>query len=117
MTGVRLLSVGEVMAEIRLGAEGGFVLGFAGDTYNTAVYAARLSGLLIGAELAIGLEAHDREPLILAASDGAADRYLAACALLDIACRRVDAEAAVRDGLYALASRIWPERKLQGRPT
>ena len=41
MTGVRLLSVGEVMAEIRIGAEGGFVLGFAGDTYNTAVYAAR----------------------------------------------------------------------------
>ncbi|MEC7437818.1 MAG: sugar kinase, partial [Pseudomonadota bacterium] len=41
MTGVRLLAIGEVMAEIRVGAEGGFVLGFAGDTYNTAVYAAR----------------------------------------------------------------------------
>ena len=76
--------------------------------------AARLSGLLIGAELAIGLEAHGREPLILAASDGGADRYLAACALLNIACRRIDAEAAVRDGLYALASKIWPERKLEG---
>ncbi|MEC7615227.1 MAG: 2-dehydro-3-deoxygalactonokinase [Pseudomonadota bacterium] len=79
--------------------------------------AARLSGLLIGAELAISLEAHGSEPLILAAPDGAADRYLAACALLDVACRRVDAEAAVRDGLYALASKIWPERKLEGRPT
>lgn len=41
MGGVRLLAIGEVMAEIRPGAEGGFVLGFAGDTYNTAVYAAR----------------------------------------------------------------------------
>lgn len=38
---MRLLAIGEVMAEIRVGAEGGFVLGFAGDTYNTAVYAAR----------------------------------------------------------------------------
>ena len=79
--------------------------------------AARLSGLLIGAELAIGLEAHDRELLILAASDGAAERYLAACALLDVACRQVDAEAAVRNGLYTLASRIWPEHKLEGRST
>ena len=41
MGGVRLLAIGEVMAEIRPAAEGGFVLGFAGDTYNTAVYAAR----------------------------------------------------------------------------
>ena len=41
MGGVRLLAIGEVMAEIRPGAEGSFVLGFAGDTYNTAVYAAR----------------------------------------------------------------------------
>ena len=41
MRGVRLLAIGEVMAEIRVGAAGGFVLGFAGDTYNTAVYAAR----------------------------------------------------------------------------
>ena len=76
--------------------------------------AARLSGLLIGAELAIGLEEHGREPLTLAASDGAADRYLAACTLLNITCRQIDAEAAVRDGLYALASKIWPEHTLGG---
>ena len=37
--GVRLLAIGEVMAEIR-GAEGG-LFRVAGDTYNTAVYAAR----------------------------------------------------------------------------
>ena len=41
MPAIRLLAIGEVMAEIRVGAEGGFVLGFAGDTYNTAIYAAR----------------------------------------------------------------------------
>lgn len=73
---------------------------------------ARLSGLLIGAELAIGLEAHDGEPLILAAAEGAARRYNLACQRLRIASRQVDAEVAVRNGLFSLASKIWPERKL-----
>jgi len=38
---LRLLSIGEVMAEIRTEGETGFAIGFAGDSYNTAVYAAR----------------------------------------------------------------------------
>jgi len=76
--------------------------------------ASRLSGLLVGAELAIGLKMQDDEPLILAAADDTADRYLVACDQLGIACRRVDADTAVRTGLFALASRIWPERNLQG---
>ena len=75
---------------------------------------ARLSGLLIGAELAIGMQAHTDEPLILAATAGAADRYLAACGEVGIACRLIDAERAVGDGLYTLASKIWPERRLEG---
>ena len=53
---LRLLAIGEVMAEIRAtdggsgpaaiaaGPGGGFAVGFAGDTYNTAVYAARRIG-------------------------------------------------------------------------
>ena len=73
---------------------------------------ARLSGLLIGAELAIGLKALDGEPLILAAAEEASKRYTLACQRLGIACRQIDAELAVRNGLYALASKIWPERKL-----
>ena len=36
-----LLAIGEVMAEIRTKGDEGFALGFAGDSYNTAVYAAR----------------------------------------------------------------------------
>ena len=39
-----LLSIGEAMAEIRSGRTDGFSLGFAGDTYNTAVYASRSIG-------------------------------------------------------------------------
>lgn len=41
----RLLAIGEVMAEIRTAGDDGFALGFAGDTYNTAVYAARQIGV------------------------------------------------------------------------
>lgn len=40
MPSIRLLVIGEVMAEIRR-QDDGFAVGFAGDTYNTAVYAAR----------------------------------------------------------------------------
>ena len=43
MSGMKhgLLAIGEVMAEIRTKGDEGFALGFAGDSYNTAVYAAR----------------------------------------------------------------------------
>jgi hypothetical protein len=37
----RLVAIGEVMAEIRTEGDEEFALGFAGDSYNTAVYAAR----------------------------------------------------------------------------
>ena len=37
-----LVSIGEVMAEIRRSADATYHVGFAGDTYNTAVYCSRL---------------------------------------------------------------------------
>ena len=57
---------------------------------------ARLSGLLIGAEIATGM----------------AERYAAALTALGIDFGRADAEDAVRNGLFAMAARIWPEREL-----
>ena len=44
MKQISILSIGEAMAEIRLGRTDGFSLAFAGDTYNTAVYASRTIG-------------------------------------------------------------------------
>ena len=41
---LHLLSIGEVMAEIRHEPAAGFRVGFAGDTFNTAVYCAREFG-------------------------------------------------------------------------
>lgn len=40
-----LVSIGEVMAEISQSPESGYQVGFAGDTFNTAVYCQRLLGL------------------------------------------------------------------------
>ena len=41
---LHLLAIGEVMAELRQEPEPGFRVGFAGDTFNTAVYCARQLG-------------------------------------------------------------------------
>ena len=41
MPSLKLLAIGEVMAEIRQDVAGGFAVNFAGDTFNTAIYAAR----------------------------------------------------------------------------
>lgn len=41
---MKLLAIGEAMAELRRDEAGGWQVGFAGDTFNTAVYAARLIG-------------------------------------------------------------------------
>ena len=72
---------------------------------------ARLSGLLIGAEIATGIAAGD-EPLFLVATGGMAERYAAALTTLGIDFDTADAEDAVRNGLFAMAARIWPEREL-----
>ena len=72
---------------------------------------ARLSGLLIGAEIATCMAADDA-PLCLVATGRMADRYAAALTTLGIDFGKADAEDAVRNGLFAMAARIWPERGL-----
>ena len=82
-----LLAIGEVMAELRRSTTSGFAFGFAGDTFNTAVYCARalrsiegnvgyftrvgtdplstdLIAMADGETLDISHIAHDREKLI-----------------------------------------------------
>lgn len=74
---------------------------------------ARLSGLLIGAEIASGMAGHDG-PVCLVANGGMADRYAAALTSLGIAFEMADSEDAVRTGLFAAAARLWPDRGFQG---
>ena len=99
MGGVRLLAIGEVMAEIRPAAEGGFVLGFAGDTYNTAVYAAREMRHPgnVGYVTRIGREPLSKALLEQAAAEG-----------LDVGHIAVDDDRNI--GIYAVATDAHGER-------
>ena len=70
---------------------------------------ARLSGLMIGAEIAVCLS-EDGGPLHLAATGDIASRYAEALRGLGISFEKADADAAVRAGLFDIASCLWPDR-------
>ena len=66
MSILKLLAIGEVMAEIRQDQSSGFAVNFAGDTFNTAVYAARA----LGSDGAVGyMTSVGEEPLSLGLLD------------------------------------------------
>lgn len=69
---------------------------------------ARLSGLLIGAEIAAS--APKGEAVTLLAGGGLSDVYAAALTAADIPYATLDAEATVRAGLYHAARQLWPQR-------
>lgn len=70
--------------------------------------ASRLSGLMIGAEIASCLQ-DDARPLHLAATGEVAAHYARALTGLGIGFDMVDAELAVRTGLFDIASILWPD--------
>jgi len=95
----KLLAIGEVMAEIRQDEAAGFAVGFAGDTYNTAVYFAR-------AHAAAGsvsyLTAIGTDPLSQAFRQAAADEGI------DLSHTQTD--PAKNIGVYAVATDAQGER-------
>ena len=81
--------------------------------------ASRLSGLMIGAEIASCLQ-DDARPLHLAATGEVAANYARALTGLGIGFDMVDAELAVRTGLFDIASILWPDiipARIQGGTT
>lgn len=78
---------------------------FGADTMDAR---ARLSGLLIGAELA-GIRPEGRQVGLLS-SGGLRSAYAHAFGVLDIEYIAIDGDAAVRAGLQHAAERIWPDR-------
>ena len=72
MEDVKLLAIGEVMAEIRQGISEGFAVNFAGDTFNTAIYAARAlgTGADVGYLTRIGTEPLSSGLLKMAVAEG-----------------------------------------------
>ena len=95
----RLLAIGEVMAEIRSSGDGGFAMGFAGDTYNTAVYAARALGT--EGEVAY-LTRVGTEPLSAALMDRAAEEGI------DVSHVAVDPDRNI--GIYSVSTDAHGER-------
>lgn len=81
----------------------GAILGFSAQGH-----ASRLSGLLIGAEIAAATAAFKgNEPVTLVASGALARLYERALQLAGCAIRRVDADEAVRSGLLKAARQLW----------
>lgn len=64
-----LVAIGECMVELSRQPDGRFGLAFGGDTFNTAVYAARL-GLAVSYATALGDDPYSQGILDLAASEG-----------------------------------------------
>lgn len=73
MMSVQILAIGEVMVELAPAGESGgktlFALGYAGDTYNTAVYLARL-GVKTGYFTRLGDDLYSNELLQLMTQEG-----------------------------------------------
>jgi 2-dehydro-3-deoxygluconokinase len=65
----RAICVGEVLIELRRGADGRFALAAGGDTFNTAIYLAR-AGLDVGFATAIGDDPYSDSIVALAAAEG-----------------------------------------------
>ena len=101
MSGMKhgLLAIGEVMAEIRTKGDKGFALGFAGDSYNTAVYAAR--GIRVPGAVAY-LTRVGSEPLSAAFVKQAADEGI------DVSHVAVDPDRHI--GIYSVSTDAHGER-------
>ena len=82
---MRLVAIGEVMAEIRQiqptasDSHDGFSVGFAGDTFNTAIYCARLLGVEneVGYVTRIGYDPLSTGLISMLTSEGLATDYIA----------------------------------------
>ncbi|WEX07781.1 2-dehydro-3-deoxygalactonokinase [Chelativorans sp. AA-79] len=73
---------------------------------------ARLSGLLVGAEIAAARkDLQERAEVMLIAGGTQAQAYETALAIAGIGCRTLDGQDLVRRGLYSAASALWPERR------
>ncbi len=79
------------------------------DNLSPEGAASRLSGLLIGAEIA-GAKAKSHGKVTLVASGAMAAVYGKALTIAGVDFDRVDADEAVRKGLFVAASSIWPAK-------
>ncbi|MFK7860798.1 MAG: sugar kinase [Granulosicoccus sp.] len=75
---LKLLAIGEAMAELRHSADAGFNVGFAGDTFNTALYCSRAlsSDASVGFMSRIGMDPLSQSFIDLAKGEGLNTAYI-----------------------------------------
>jgi 2-dehydro-3-deoxygluconokinase len=96
----RAVCVGEVLIELKRGADGRFALACGGDTFNTAIYLAR-AGVKVGFATAIGDDAYSESILALAAAEGiSADLVLRVAGRLPGLCLVESGPSGERSGRY-----------------
>ena len=95
----KLLCIGEVMAEIRLGHDGKQSLSYAGDTFNTAVYCARALG-----------DASDVSYLSRVGRDALSDGFLDAAKQHGLDLSHVEKDRDKNIGIYAISTDKQGER-------
>lgn len=96
---MRIVCAGEVMAEIR-GEGGAFALGFAGDTFNTAVYCRRALGSAGAVEYVTRI-----------GTEGLSDGFLRLAAAEGVGTAQVRREAGRHIGIYAVDTDTEGERR------
>ncbi|MBB3236568.1 2-dehydro-3-deoxygalactonokinase [Phyllobacterium endophyticum] len=102
---IELMLSGERMLGELFGIRAAMLL----DDLSPEGAASRLSGLLIGAEIA-GAKAKSSDGITLVASGAMAALYGAALRIAHLDFDLVDADEAVRKGLFVAASSIWPSK-------
>jgi 2-dehydro-3-deoxygluconokinase len=96
----RAVCVGEVLIELKRGADGRFALSCGGDTFNTAIYLAR-AGVNVSFATALGDDPYSESILALAAAEGiSADLVLRAAGRLPGLCLVENGPSGERSGRY-----------------
>src|SRR5580658_800675 len=96
----RAVCVGEVLVELKRGADGRFALSCGGDTFNAAIYLAR-AGIKVGFASAIGDDSYSESILALAAAEGiSTDLVLRVAGRLPGLCLVEEGPSGERSGRY-----------------
>ena len=96
----RAVCVGEVLVELKRGADGRFALSCGGDTFNTAIYLAR-AGVNVGFATAVGDDPYSESILALAAAEGiSSDLVLRVAGRLPGLCLVENGPSGERSGRY-----------------
>lgn len=100
---MRVVSVGEIVIELVRDGDGRFVLGYAGDTFHTAIYLARC-GAQVAFATALGDDRYSDEAVRMAAAEGIATNLI-----LRTSDRTLGVSLVESEGAGGRGTEIWRE--------